>query len=170
MEHRYPTVTTFPSESDLLDLRQRFAKGGIVNLSDPERWHWHGYTYGMRRVLMADFGRVSPVDPLGEWYSDSIASAAETFYRIKFGRQVRKKFVPASNLDAVRENWQEIPGNELTHAEMKLAEPHIRQMAGRARESLRAMTAKWDRAFGKRKPRDGQWKFTGETSDAPPPA
>lgn len=166
MENQFPTDTTFPSESDLLDLRRRFAKGGIVNLTDPERWHWHGYTYGMRRVLMADFGKASPIDPLGDWYSDSIASAAETFYRKKFGRQVRQPFAPASYEDAVRTNWREIPGSQLTRAEMALAEPIIRKRAQEARDSLRAMTAKWDRAFGKKKePRDGKWQFTGETSD-----
>jgi hypothetical protein len=58
----------------------------LAPLTDEQRWFWHSYDYGWRRVIMEDFSKQSPIDRSGEWYDASLARAAEDFYRRKFNK------------------------------------------------------------------------------------
>lgn len=88
--------TQFPSEPD----RQRLHR---ICRTDPssgrecslrqsnlgagnDRWNWHAYDYGFRRVVWDVYDRSSPLDPLGEWFNAALADAAEAFLRARFGK------------------------------------------------------------------------------------
>ena len=82
------TVTAFPSNTHLADLRQRLKDGKFQwnVLTESDLWHYHAYDYGFRRVMLNDFSQDYPLDPHGRWFSALLAEAAEDFYRRKLKR------------------------------------------------------------------------------------
>ena len=60
----------------------------VAPLTDDERWFWHGYDYGFRRVVLGDDAPRSPIDQDGQWFDARLANVAESFYRRKFNKSV----------------------------------------------------------------------------------
>jgi hypothetical protein len=77
-------TTQFPSIADRKGLLQQLQKAGW-NLekafTEQERWFWHAYDYGLRRFLVGDDRKFSPIDPDGKWFDQTLAAVAEKFYR-----------------------------------------------------------------------------------------
>ncbi len=116
-------------------------------MSDEDRWRWHAYDYGWRRVMLDDFTKRSPIDDAGEWFNASGAREAELFFRRKFNRPEKPSVPAPSHADAVRTNWRSIPGSQLTAAELALARADIERMAAEARRNIEKFAARSDAAF-----------------------
>lgn len=92
-------MPTFPSGANRTALHQKLQaiSGGkeankldLNLLSTEERWHWHAYDYGWRRVIKSDRQPVSPIDPDGDWYDAALAQAAELYWRRRFNKPTPK--------------------------------------------------------------------------------
>lgn len=71
----------FPSKTHLAHLRHACRTAGLTSLSDEDRWFWHAYVYGFRRAILESKTLTSPIDTLGRWYDENLATAAEHWYR-----------------------------------------------------------------------------------------
>lgn len=123
---------TFPSREHHAALRQRFRQDGTKIFSSDDRFHWHAYDYGWRRVMLGDQRHISPIDPTGEWFNEFLANGAEAFWRAKMGKQRLPRAVP-SDPGAERADWRRIPFQSLTEAEKELFNESVARMhaAGR---------------------------------------
>lgn len=74
----------FPSLSHHARLRQSHRQGGVSALAADERWHWHAYDYGWRRVALGDVTDVSPVDPQRVWFDADLVEVAERYWRARW--------------------------------------------------------------------------------------
>jgi hypothetical protein len=72
-------------------------------LSEDDRWLWHAYDYGWRRVVLDDVAKTSPIDRDGVWFDAALAYSAETFYRRKFNKPAPGEG-PAINTRTVARN------------------------------------------------------------------
>lgn len=147
-----PSSTVFPSDDD----RKRLQALKLSAMSDDDRWRWHSYDYGWRRVMQSDFGKASPLDPKGEWFNALGAAKAESFFRLKFKRPVKPPIPAPSHADAVRTDWAKIPRPELTAAEAELSDQRREGLIERAKAAIAAAEKRWREAF--RGPR--RWRGT----------
>lgn len=122
-------------------------------MSEDDRWNWHSYDYGWRRVMLGDYGTVSPIDPGGEWFSLDGVMRAERFFREVFKRPKLAPWSKPSSPDAIRTDCRKIPATELTDAERDLIEPEISRMADEARANIAKAAARSKQAFADRHPR-----------------
>ena len=53
-------------------------------LAADERWHWHAYDYGWRRVALGDVTDVSPIDPQRVWFDADLVEVAERYWRARW--------------------------------------------------------------------------------------
>lgn len=144
--HHQSVSPTFPSRPHLASLRQNLRKGGSATLSVPDKWLWHAYDYGFRRVVLGDMQPFSPIDALGEWFTADLVEAAEKFYRTILGNNGgrREYESPARKPpeDFVRSNWRQIRSMDLTTAEHELADPSIARMLERVNANLKKIAGR----------------------------
>lgn len=81
-----------------------------MRLTDDERWRWHAYDYGWRRVRLAARTDASPADPDRDWLDAPMADQAEKMFR-DAGRRSQAR------PDAVRVDFERLPIREWTPAE-----------------------------------------------------
>jgi hypothetical protein len=74
---------SFPSLSDLQNLRQLLKKANYqwAGITNAQRWHYHAYDYAFLRVRHGLFNKFYPLDPDGKWFHLDLIEAAERIYR-----------------------------------------------------------------------------------------
>jgi hypothetical protein len=78
-----PTIATFPSMTDLQNLRRLLKEANFqwAGLTNAQRWHYHAYDYAFLRVRHGLDNRSYPLDPDGKWFHEGLVEAAERVYR-----------------------------------------------------------------------------------------
>lgn len=161
-------TAAFPSLVDRQALHQLLRTAGWnlerAFIDEQQRWFWHAYDYGWRRVVMGDNRKFSPIDPdkgdgAGKWYDASLAAVAEKFYRTKLNKPAPKAYPQPSHPGAIRADWRKIPSPYLTDAERAIAMPEIARMRQEIAENL----ARVGRMPRERGDQSGDWH------KAPPP-
>lgn len=129
--------TTFPSKEHRKALRQPFLKTGkkssTINLdllAEPDRWLWHAYDYGWRRVMVDDWEESSPIDSDGMWFDLRLANVAEGFWRRVLNKPLPVKHPPPT-------------ADEIADAE-RLCDEARASLDAWARRNKRAFAAKRD--------------------------
>jgi len=92
--------TRFPSEAHRGALARRLRDADWRTdkaFSERERLEWHAYTFGIRRELVDDHGRTSPIDPAGEWFDVDLVDKAE---QALFPRRERSQRIPPAEMVA----------------------------------------------------------------------
>jgi hypothetical protein len=92
MEERM--VMTFPSDENHKGLRRLSRKDGnpdstlnLALLDEADRWHFHAYDYGWRRVVLDDRSDQSPLDPWPRsWFDEHSVAVAEAYWRRRLNR------------------------------------------------------------------------------------
>jgi hypothetical protein len=140
-------LETFPGRDHHAALRRRCRETGIDALADDDRWFWHAYVYGFRRVTLGIRERHSPVDPEGKWFAGHLADEAERYYAGRFGHRAAAAHKPPTHPDAIRTDWERIRRDDLTDAEVALALPGIESMAKQALRNTAAAQERWRKAF-----------------------
>jgi hypothetical protein len=156
---RSPTDTIFPSHEDRKALLRAIEAAGWNldrALCEEDRWRWHAYDYGWRRVQLGDDARAAPIDPGGVWFDEVLAGMAEQFHAR------RRPDQRPSNPDSVREDFERLHVRQWTRAELAIAVKRTDDAAaargfGRGQharlELVRAMLA--ERQAGARRMRRG---------------
>jgi hypothetical protein len=116
-------------------------------LSNEDRWCWHAYIYGFRRVQLRQFDKTSPVDGEGHWFNADMADRAERYYRQKLGIRPKPGDRPTARYDTIRPDWPRIPAPELTDAEHAIADPEITQLSREAQYGIAEIVSRSKRAF-----------------------
>jgi hypothetical protein len=119
----------------------------LTKFSDDELWMWHAYDYAWRRVMLGDWSVPAGYDRTGEWFNQSLVEQAEAMWRKRLNRPRRPPIPKPTSDDAVRTDWREIPGQHLTTAERRLADPEIARLATRAREVVAGILKRSKAAF-----------------------
>jgi hypothetical protein len=106
---------SFPSEAHLSRLRRALipqpGKHAWQNLTDAERWEYHAYDYGFRRVQFGDRSESYTLDPEGKWYAAHLADQTESMYRAIIAKRMQPDRKPSLNCwepgyaDRYREPW-----------------------------------------------------------------
>jgi hypothetical protein len=65
-------------------------------LAEPDRWHWHAYDYGWRRVMLDEKVDQSPIDRYKRWFEPRLANVAEGFWRRALNKPLPVKHPPAT--------------------------------------------------------------------------
>ena len=77
--------------------------GRYSSLSDAQRWNWHSYDYGWRRVYLHSTTNFSPLDPQEAWFDPQSVAMAEAMFRAKVERRFpRRQFITAADEAAAR--------------------------------------------------------------------
>jgi len=154
MDGQTAQSTTFPSDADRLRLHRLICLRGappkgtaLPELTEEDRWCWHAYIYGFRRVQLGQFANTSPVDEQGDWYNADMAARAERYYRQKLGVRAKPSEHPTAPYDTVRPDWKRIPATELTAAEHELADPEIARLSAKAQRDIAEIVERGRRAF-----------------------
>lgn len=115
-------------------------------MATADRWLWHGYDYGFRRVFLGDARALSPIDLDGKWFNGDLADSAERFYRVDRVRHDPQRdaailaYRPGIKPPAweVRTNWRHLRYADLTDAERALATPDFERMTREAKAHIAA--------------------------------
>jgi hypothetical protein len=89
----------FPSLSYRAALLQKRSCEGYGNLTDDQRFAYHAYDYGWRRVALDDFSVTSPIDSKGVWFNASLATQAEAVWRRTFNRPAAEAVIKPLRFD-----------------------------------------------------------------------
>lgn len=122
----------------------RAASGSLDNFTDEDRWQWHAYEYGWRRVFRDDQAKRSPIDRGGDWFDEGLVLQAAAYfrkpaddaYRGRYQRERSPKVHPPSHPDAVRTACRSIPWNQLTGAEREFLGPDMDAMMANVQLNL----------------------------------
>jgi hypothetical protein len=72
----------FPSRENQKVLL-RLCEKSKDDLEERDRWRWHAYDYGWRRVFLFDRNPRSPIDPDGDWYNEEFADQVERMFLLE---------------------------------------------------------------------------------------
>lgn len=84
-------MSTFPHMAHRDDLKSKCRRKGhdgqelpglyLEQLSREDRFFWHAYNYGFRRIALGLVDDKSPIDPERKWFDAELAAIAEAFWR-----------------------------------------------------------------------------------------
>jgi hypothetical protein len=74
--------------------------GGYSTLTEAERWNYHAYDYGWRRVFLSNHGGSSPIDPDGRWFDNDGATQAERMFLAQRSIRTEPRITPAERAAA----------------------------------------------------------------------
>lgn len=106
------TAFQFPNLLHRNRLLQRCKDEQYTLLTDEERWHYHAYDYGWRRIYLNSRNDRSPIDKKGAWFNSALADDAEKMFRSVTGKDKPRPPENARVREAAeyRERWARAQG------------------------------------------------------------